>query len=664
MSKEVEQKIEHLRKEIRRHDYLYYVLNNPEISDGEYDKLLKELESLERRYPHLLTSDSPTQRLVGGLSNEFKKIKHSSPMLSLENTYTSDEIIEWGKRIKKLLPDGELEFVVEPKIDGVSCAIVFENATLKYALTRGDGEVGEDITLNIRTIRSIPLSLLSPATHQPPTIFEVRGEVYIEKDDFQKLNKDILLEGKEEPFANPRNAASGSLRQKNPFITAKRPLKFLVHSSGVSTYEFKKHSDFLSQCQVYGLPTVRAVILNNIKEVIEYVNLSEGKRDQFPYEIDGMVIKVNSVEQQKLLGSTMRQPRWAIAYKFPARQATTKVKNITFQVGRTGVITPVAELEPVSLGGVVISRSTLHNFDEIKRLNIASGDVVLVERAGDVIPKIVKVVKKTGISSVEVPGECPVCNSHIVKEADEVAYRCLNPSCPAQLERGVLHYSSRNAMNIEGLGEIVVKQLLEKKYISDFADIYALKYEQLSTLKLFKEKKIKNLLEAIESSKNRPLSKLIYALGIRNVGEKIAEILAKKFKTLDNLANASIESLTQIHEVGPVVAQSIVRFFSQPSTIALIKKLKNYGVNTKEPESVIGEEKLKDLTIVFTGELESFTRRAAEDIVKKLGGNPTSVVSKKTDFVVVGKNPGSKFTKAQKLGVKVISEREFLEMIK
>lgn len=666
MTKSAAQKIEKLREEIRRHDYLYYVLNQPEISDSEYDKLIKDLESLEKQHPELITLDSPTQRLIGGVSNEFKKIKHNTPMLSLENTYSVDEVMDWYNRVARLLEEKNIEVVAEPKIDGVSCSIVYENGFLKYAATRGDGDTGEDVTLNVKTIKSIPLSLrpVSASQFSLPALLEVRGEIYIDKKEFKKLNDEIIAEGKESSFANPRNAASGSLRQKDPSVTAKRPLKFFAHSYGAAREIFNTHSDFLKLCRDFGIPTVKTEVFKDIDGAIKYALSVQEKRDDYDYEIDGMVIKVNSIARQKALGTTMKQPRWAIAYKFPARQATTKIKDIVFQVGRTGVVTPVAEFEPVGVGGVTISRATLHNFDEIERLNINVGDSVLIERAGDVIPKVVKVVKKNSQGVIKTPEKCPVCGSKIIKEKEEVAYRCINPSCASQIERGLLHFASRNAMNIEGLGEAVVSQLLEKKVITDFADIYSLKLEHLCQLKLFKEKKAKNLLSAIDESKTRPLSKLIYALGIRNVGEKTAMILAQRFRKIENLIEASVDDLTKIHEIGPVVAESIVRFFAQPATKNLIEKLKKAGVRTVETEVEKEKQVFEGKTIVFTGELQKYTRSEAEEMVRKLGGNATSSVSKKTDYVVVGKNPGSKYDKAKSLGVKIITEEEFQRIIK
>ncbi|HAX61664.1 MAG TPA: DNA ligase (NAD(+)) LigA [Elusimicrobia bacterium] len=664
------QEIEKLKKEIRHHDHLYYVLSQPEISDTEYDNLMKHLQKLEEKNPQFITDDSPTQRVSGNAVKDFKTVKHSTPMLSLDNTYSSDEIIEWDKRVKKIIANENYEYVIEPKIDGISCALTYKNGMLVQGATRGDGDNGEDITLNIKTIKSIPLKLLPTSDFRLPTPLEVRGEVYIDKTDFQKLNEEISKNG-EQPFANPRNAAAGSLRQKNPKITAERKLKFIVHSYGTipGTEKFETHFEFLNLCEKIGLPTTLKNIhlTKKIEEVVKLCRKREFDRENMPFEIDGLVIKINSLEQQKKLGFTMKSPRWAIAYKFPAKQATTKIKNIVVQVGRTGILTPVAELEPVALGGVTISRATLHNFDEIERLGVRIGDTVLIERAGEVIPKIIKVIetKRTGKEKkISQPAECSVCGQPIVKEKEgDVAWRCINPSCPAHLENGLVHFAKREAMDIEGLGEAAVVQLISKKMISDFADIYYLKKDDLLKLELFKEKKAQNLLDAIEKSKTRPLSRLLFGLGIRNVGEKAAIVLAEKFLTLDDLMKSTVEDLQKIYEIGPVVAETVVKFFALPETKKLVEKLKKAGVNTKE-EIKTGPKILEGKTFVFTGELKNFSRNDAESKVRELGGNASSSVSQKTDFVVAGDNPGSKYKKAQKLSVKIISENDFLKMIK
>jgi len=658
----IKQELENLKSTIKYHDYKYYILNNPEITDYEYDKLFKKLIDLEQKYPQFKTPDSPTQRISSDVTTDFKPVNHSKPMLSLDNTYSQQEIIDWEKRIKKILGTKKYEFVVEPKIDGVSCSIKYVNGLLVLGATRGDGITGEDITPNVKTIKSIPLSIdIKPV----PEIFEIRGEVYISKENFIKLNKQ--LQG-EQIFVNPRNAASGSLRQKNPSITASRHLDFFIHSIGVikGGQKIETHYEFLNLCKKYRLRVIENYKLcKTLQEVIDYCLVLQQKRDFLPYEIDGIVIKINSIQQQELLGTTLKSPRWAIAYKFPAQQATTVLKNVIFSVGRTGVITPVAELVPVECGGVTISNATLHNFDEIKRLGVKIGDTVLIERAGEVIPKIVKVIdsKRKGIEKeIPLPKYCPSCKGAIIKEKDEVAYRCINPSCPAQLERGLIHFASRDAMDIPGLGESVVKQLLEKKFVFDFADIYFLTEQQLLQLELFKEKKAQNLLSAIQESKKRPLSRLIYALGIKHVGEKAAQTLSGIFLNIYNLMNAKIDDLTNINEIGPVMAESIVNFFAQDGTKKLIDKLKSAGVNMAEVKEKYPLP-LSGKTFVFTGELKSFTRSQAETKVKELGGNTGNSVTQKTDYVVVGENPGSKYDKAKQFNINILSEQDFLKLI-
>jgi len=667
MTENIAKKIQDLRELIRHHDYCYYVLNQPEISDKEYDDLMHKLKELEEKYPQFKTEDSPTVRVSGQVLEGFKTVKHKEKMLSLDNTYSFDELLEWQKRLHKGLAEKEkIEYVAELKIDGVSANLTYTKGTLTIGATRGDGELGEDVTLNIKTIRAIPLLLRGKDI---PDFIEVRGEIYMEKKDFLALNKEREKNG-EVLFANPRNAASGSLKLLDTSLVSKRRLNFFAHSLGAYTgIDLKTHWEYLMKLKEWGIRTnPHSRLCKTFEEVIEYCKEWQEKRDNLEYDIDGVVIKVNSLSQQRILGATLKSPRWAVAYKFPARQATTKIKNIIVQVGRTGVITPVAELEPVECGGVVISRATLHNFDEIKRLGVKIGDRVIVERAGEVIPKIVKVVEsvRTGKEKeFKIPKNCPVCCAKIIKEKEEeVAFRCPNPSCPAQLERGLIHFASRSAMDIEGMGESVVKQLVEKKMVKDFADIYFLKKEDLLNLELFKDKKTDNLLRAIEKSKNQPLSRLIYALGIRHVGEKASFVLAQRFKTLDNLMKAKFSDLENIYEVGPVMAQSIVDFFKNDKVKSLIKKLKQAKLNMEEKITTTRTTALTGKTVVFTGELEEFSRSEAERIVRELGGNPSSSVSKNTDFVVVGKNPGSKLEKAKKLGINIIDEKKFKEMIK
>lgn len=665
---DIKREIENLREKINFYTYQYYVLNQSEISDKEFDDLLNRLKQLETQHPEWITNDSPTQKVGGQSSSTFSPHPHSKPMLSLDNVYDEKELIEWWNRLKKNLPSQKIiKCSVEPKMDGLSLALVYENGVLKSASTRGDGEIGEDVTENAKTIRSIPLKLES-GHRKIPQRFECRGEVYIFKNDFEKLNRKLMRQN-EKTFVNPRNAASGSLRQKDPRITAKRPLRFAVHSIGEISSELniESHFEFIEICRNFHLPVteISRQIFQTPEEIIAYYNSISKKRAELPYEIDGIVVKVDSFLQQKTLGFTSKNPRWAIAFKFSAHQAETTILSVEFSVGRTGIITPVAKVHPVECGGVTISSISLHNFDEIERLDAQIHDSVLIERAGDVIPKIVRVLKHDKESQkIYTPKKCPSCEGQVIREKeDEVAYRCINPSCPAQLERGLTHFSSRDAMNIEGLGESAVRELIRKNFVKDFSDIYALKKENLLQCELFAEKKSENLLQQIEISKTRPLSKLLVAMGIRHVGEKVATILAEKFVTLEKLMNTSLQELTRIRELGPIIAESVISFFSQKKTKELIEKLQRAGVNFIEPVKKRTRSSLFDKTVVFTGELKSYTRSEAEEILKNSGGISSSSVSKKTDFLVCGENPGSKFEKAKKLGVKIISEEEFIKLI-
>lgn len=675
----ISRQIEELKNLIRQHDYFYYSLDDPKISDFEYDKLFKQLQALENAYPQFISKDSPTQRVSGSVSSTFNKIKHKIPMFSLDNSYSTEDVLQWYERVKKIV-GSNMDFIVEPKIDGLSASLTYINNSFISGCTRGDGEYGEDITENLKTVKNIPLKLMYNNKSFLPkfgsknidinldelNIFEVRGEVYINKKDFQLLNDNLSDSGLPK-FANPRNAAAGSLRQKNPKITSERKLSFFIHSFGqVSGAELSKHSEFIDFCSKAGFAVQKDIkVCGDIGEVLEFIQYLQEKRDELPYEIDGVVVKVNDYEKQKIIGYTNKSPKWAIAYKFPARQAVTKLLAVKLQVGRTGVVTPAASLEPVSLSGVTISNATLHNFDEIERLNLNEGDDVLVERAGDVIPKIVKVVEKKSQNYFVPPLFCPSCNSKIVKETEEdVYYRCVNPSCPAQFQRSLEHFVSRDAMNIEGFGEVVVDQLLKLNKLHTFADIYKLTFDDFMMLSLFKEKKANNLIESIVTSRNNPLNKLIFALGIRHVGEKSAVILADRFKTIDNLIAASEEQLLSINEIGTVLAKSIKDYFANSETLLMIKELQSLKVNTVEPEKDTSFSPLQNKTFVLTGELTSITRKEAENYILSLGGKTTSSVSKKTDFIVVGSEPGSKYKKALELNIKILNENEFKELIK
>jgi DNA ligase (NAD+) len=658
--------IDTLREQIAHHDYRYYVLAQPEVSDTEYDKMYKQLESLEKQFPDLIIKDSPTQRVGGELVGGFQPVRHRTPMLSLDNTYNENEVLEWDDRLEKALGLQEFDYIVEPKIDGVSASLTYENGRFVRGATRGDGETGEDITANLRTLRSIPLKLRAPF----PRILEVRGEVYMDKKDFAKLNA-TLDKHAGETFANARNAAAGSLRQKNPAITATRPLRFVAHSYGVAEPNpWKTHREFLKGCAQMGVPTQStAQWCETIMVCMRHCRRLEKERGDVPYEIDGAVIKVNSFALREKVGITAKSPRWAVAYKFEAQQATTQVLDIFASVGRTGTITPVAKLKPVSCGGVTISNASLFNFDEVKRLGILIGDWVMIERAGDVIPHVVKVIEdrrvKKDTKEFKVPSVCPDCGGPIEKEKEiEVAYRCTNLQCPAQLMRGVIHFASRNAMDIEGLGEVAVKGLVDKRLLKDVADIYGLTRKELLQLELFADKRAENVITEIEKSKTRPLSRVLYGLGIRHVGEKAAWVLAQKYQTMDAIMSASEADLQSIHEVGPVMAQAIVQHFKLPSAQTVIRKLKRAGLTMKEEvKKRTGPQPFQGKTVVFTGEMEKYSRPEAERLVREYGGNATGSVSKATDYVVAGKEPGTKFTKAQKLGVKILSEKEFLKLI-
>ena len=667
-SSDIEKQIEDLRNQIRHHDYQYYCLDNPEISDFEYDNLFKKLQKLEQENPLFITSDSPTQRVSGSVvSSTFEKVKHNTPMLSLENSYSMEDILAWNQRVIKNLNGAEekIEYIVEPKIDGLSAGLTYVNNSFVSGATRGDGEYGEDITENLKTVKNIPLKLLG---NEKIVLCEIRGEVYINKKDFEQLNENLLDKGVAK-FANPRNAAAGSLRQKNPQITAERKLSFFVHSFGQvqgleDNRKISKHSEFLELCSNLGFPIQKNIkVCKNIDEVKDFLMFLQENRDNLPYEIDGAVVKVNDYKLQKIIGYTNKSPRWAIAYKFPARQATTRLLSIELQVGRTGVITPKATLEPVALSGVTISNATLHNFDEIERLNVNIGDDIVIERAGEVIPKIIKVAKKNSVGYFLPPMHCPSCGSKIVKEEGDVYYNCINPSCPAQLRRSLIHFVSRDAMNIDGFGEVVIDQLLNLKKLHTFADIYKLTFDDFMMLDLFKEKKANNLMQAIVESKSRPLSRLLAALGIRHIGDKSASILADRFKNIDNLISAKEEDLLSINEIGPILVQSILDFFANESTLKMIEELKSLGVNVTEPEKDTSFSPLANKTFVLTGELTSLTRKDAEILILSLGGKTTSSVSKKTDYVVVGENPGSKYDKALKLGVTIINEQQFKDLI-
>jgi len=659
---QVKDEIEELKTKIRKHDYLYYVLSQPVVSDKEYDDLLSRLKFLEDKYPDYRSADSPTQRLSSGISEGFKTVKHRLGMFSLDNTYSIRELELWDERVARGLGENKgYQYVAELKIDGVSANLTYLNGKLTVGATRGDGQSGEDVTANIKTIRAIPLALLDES---PSGFLEIRGEVYTDKNDFIKVNQERVERG-EVLFANPRNATSGSLKLLDSRITAGRRLNFFAHSLGFyQTETIDTQWEFLSKLKQWGMRTnMHSELCSNIQEVIDYCRKWQEKRDELDYEIDGIVVKLNSFKQQNELGFTAKAPRWAVAYKFAARQATTQVLAIKVNVGRTGVITPIAQLQPVECSGVMISNATLHNFDEIQRLGLREGDRVLIERAGDVIPKIVKVVERLGLKPYKVPQKCPACQGKVVKEkAQDVAYRCINSNCPAQLERALLHFASRDALDIEGLGEAAIIQLVKLGRLKSLADIYKLKINDLLSLELFKEKKANNLLAAIKKSRKQPLARLIFALGIRHVGQKAAYTLAEEFGSLDKLTRARLPDLDKIPEIGEVMASSIVDYFSLSQTKKLIRQLGEAGINLRQEISKVRINALTGKTIVFTGQLKGFSRSEAERLVRGFGAIATSSVSGKTDFLVAGDSAGSKFNKARELGVKIISEGEFFRL--
>jgi len=661
-------RIADLREQIRRHDYLYYVEARPEISDRDYDKLYAELKKLEAEFPDLVTPDSPTQRVGGAPLKEFKSVRHAVPMMSLDNTYSVEELREFDNRVRKLLPNEKVEYVLEPKIDGVSISVRYDNGKFTVGATRGDGTTGDDITANLRTIKAIPLSLHPPRS-TPPRSLEVRGEVYMKIADFEKLNAGREKAG-EPLFQNPRNTAAGSLKQLDPAIVAQRPLNAVFYA--VATAEgvkFKKQSEVLESLKKFGLPTHRHWwICQDVDEVIRRAEELQNLEAKLPFEIDGAVVKVNDLAQWERLGSTAKAPRFAIAYKYSHEQAQTKLKDVTIQVGRTGTLTPVAELEPVFLAGSTISRATLHNEEEIKRKDIRIGDTVIIEKAGQVIPAVVGVVegKRTGKEKIfKMPNKCPVCGGPVHRDPEFVAWRCENIACPAQIKRTIGHFASRGAMDIEGMGEVLVNQLVDNKLVKDVADLYSLTVEQLANLERMAEKSATNVVTAIAGSKNRELWRLIHGLGILHVGEGAARKLADHFHDLDKLAAASIEELQQAEDVGPVMAESIHDFFQNPRNQAVIAKLKKAGVKMKESgvRSQKTEGPFVGKTVVVTGTLSKLSRDEAKEALRKAGANVTDSVSKKTDYLIVGEDAGSKLDKARALGVKTLSEAEFEKML-
>jgi DNA ligase (NAD+) len=659
-------RIADLRNIIEYHNKRYYQQDAPEISDAEYDRLMRKLQDLEHQYPDEHLASSPTQRVGAAPLNKFSPFIHPSVMLSLANAFSNEEIVEFDNRIKRLAGVDKISYVAEPKLDGLAVNLIYEKGLFTGGATRGDGITGEDVTQNLKTISSLPLKMKNTGDKPIPSFIEIRGEVYIESEPFQKLNRRRINEG-EEPFANPRNAAAGSLRQLDSKITARRPLNvFLYHVGEVKGISFTSHWEVLEALKSWGFP-VNPIIeqAKGIQECIQYFENIVKKREHLPYEIDGVVLKVNDLSLQKTLSNVSRNPRWALACKFPAAQATTVVKEIFVGVGRMGTLTPVAIMEPVNVGGVMVSRATMHNEDEVLKKDVRVGDTVVIQRAGDVIPEVVKVImekRPTGTDKFKMPKYCPDCNSKIVRLEGEAAHRCVNISCPAQLKEHIRHFASRGAMDIEGLGEKVSAQLFDAKLIADPADLYFLSKEQLVALDHQAEKSAQNLIEAIQKSKNPPLDKFIYALGIRRVGERTAKLLTVRFGSMEKLIAAKQEDLTAINEIGPEIAASIVEFFHEQKNIDVMKKFDKAGMVPRNKE-IADNAPLQGKSFVFTGTMESMGRNDAKALVENLGGTIHSSVTKKTTYVVTGNEPGSKLDKANSLGITVLNEKEFMEII-
>jgi len=658
----VRRRMRELVDEISHHDTKYYAEDSPEVSDFEYDQLVRELKDLEAVHPDLILADSPTQRVSGKALDEFPQVEHKVAMLSLGNTYSSEELQEFDARVRKWLGEEEVEYIVELKIDGLGVALLYEDGELKRGATRGDGRIGEEVTQNIRTIRSVPLKIRPESGLRT---IEVRGEVYMPTEGLKKLNRERELLG-EQLFANPRNAAAGSIRQLDPKIAASRPLEAFFYTLSYSSKSMPKtHEACLEAMRQAGLrvsPHYRK--FSSIDEVLGHISSWETKRDELGYEIDGIVVKVNSLAQQAKLGYTSKEPRWAVAYKYPPKQMTTKLLDIQVQVGRTGALTPVAVLEPVQVGGVTVTHATLHNEDEVKRKGLMIGDYVLVERAGEVIPQVVKAVveRRTGKErQFSMPQTCPVCGSKAVREEDEAVRRCVNASCPAQVKERLTHFTSRGAMDIEGVGPALIDQLVERGMVSDAADLYALKNEQLTELEGFAEKSAQNVVEAIRASRSRDFDRLLYALGIRHVGKTTATVLAESMRSLDKIRSASKDELSGIEGIGDVVAEAIRDFMDNPKNQALMERLRAAGLSTGLQKRSAGP--LAGKSFLFTGELTSMARPEAEALVQSLGGKISSGVTKSLDYLVLGKDPGSKLAKAKRLGKTILDEKAFLELV-
>ena len=662
MNVDVRKKVETLRKQLDHHNYRYYVLDDPEVADQEYDTLLRELQKLEQNHPELVTHDSPTQRVGARPLEAFGSVDHRLPMLSLENAMSDEELIAFDERVKKGLDvDKSIEYVAELKMDGLAVELVYENGTFVRGSTRGDGFTGEGITQNLRTVRAIPLKLRD---QKWPSSFEVRGEVFMDKQGFVLLNEQRLKEG-ESPFANPRNAAAGSLRQLDSSVTAGRPLKFFAYELAGATQPSQWET--LESLKSWGLPVNgHTKLCGSMDAAVNFFHRWENERESLPYEIDGVVVKVNDLAQREALGVRSRSPRWAIAGKFKAQQVTTVVEDIIASVGRTGAVTPVAKLEAVSVGGVTVTNATLHNQDEINRKDVRIGDTVLIQRAGDVIPEVVKVISEKRPKETKpynLPDSCPQCNGEVIRPEGEVVARCQNAACPAQVKGRIDHFVSKRAMNMDGLGTKLIDQMVEEGLLRDFSDIFTLKKEDVAGLERMAEKSAENLMDAIKASKIVSLWRFVYGLGIRNIGEHLAQVLANRFGDLDAIMSAAPEELEEIDEVGPIVAASIHSFFSGESNRAIVERCLASGVILENPPTFSGATPLEGKTFVFTGSLEKFTRSEAKEMVEHMGGRAGGSVNQKTDYLVAGPGTGSKKTKAEELGVPILTETEFFNLI-
>ncbi len=667
MAKNSEKEIARLREEIRYHEHRYYVLDDPEISDFEFDALMRRLQELEQKHPELVTPDSPTQRVGGQPADEFPKVRHPAPMLSLANTYSVGDLEDFDRRVRELAGRATVEYVAELKLDGLSMALTYQDGRLVHGVTRGDGETGEDVTTNVKTIRSVPLRL-EPKKLEiigNPARFEVRGEVIMTHPAFEQMNAQREAAG-EPKFANPRNAAAGTMHQLDPRVVAERKLDMFVYYLQVKgTEPLAEHAQALRTLVELGFKVnPNWKLCRTFADLLAYIEQWETQREGLDYEIDGIVIKVNNTRLWQELGTTAKSPRWAVAYKYPARQATTRVNDIRAQVGRTGTLTPVADLEPVDVGGVTVSHATLHNLDEIARLGVKIGDTVLIQRAGEVIPQVVKVVKAAPDGREFVmPQKCPVCGGEVHRAEGEVAFRCVNTACPAKLKESLLYFAGRRAMNIDGLGEALVDQLVDKGLVRDVADLYGLSHPQLADLDRMGDKSAQNLMNEIENSKQAELARVIFALGIRFVGERTGQLLADHFGSLDKLAKASEEELLEAEEVGPRVAEAIQEFFHEKRNRAVIEKLRQAGLQFEQKQARQAEGKLAGRQFVLTGTLPNYSRDQAKQMIEEAGGRVTGSVSKKTDYVVVGADAGSKLEKARALGVKTVEEAELLRLL-